>query len=237
MKSTKKKVKSKKKGAKKNGKQIKDKNGNGKKNNNGNGANGNGKLLIKEKLFVEEYLKDFNATRAYRVVHGNRMKDESAWVLASETLRKVKVMSEIDRRITELFEKLEVSNELLIASYINQALCDIRPLFDNGVFIGINNLNIAQQSVIESIETDNIYEGRGDEREVVGYKTKIRFYSRKAAMDTLMKYKGLIRDTINNNTIILGNKTEVIITAAKELKETLGDSRVTELNKLLTKQN
>lgn len=217
------------KGVKKN---VKNRDSKGRK----NSTTGNGNLSVKNKLFVEEYLKDFNATRAWKIVHGNGMKTESACTQGYETLRKLEVMTEIDRRLTDLFEKLEVSNNMLLAAYVNEAFYDKRPFFDeNDVFVGIGSLNIAQQAVIESVEIEDLFEGRGDERERVGQVTKIKFCNRKAARDVLMKYRGLIKDTINNNTIILGsNKTEVIITAAKELKEALGDSKLTELNKVLT---
>ncbi len=207
---------------------------NNKEKNGGNG-NGNGKLTsAKRKLFVEEYLKDFNATRAYRAVHGDKQKDESAWTGAYDTLRNTEVMFEIDRRLTDIFAKLEVSNELLIAGYVNEAFMDNRSFFIDGAFVGMNNLNMAQQACIESLETDELFAGRGDDRIQIGVRTKIKFYSRKAARDVLMKYKGLIKDVTNNNTIIVDNKTEVTIAVAKELKEELGDSGVTKLNKLLS---
>ena len=168
-------------------------------------------------------------------MHGDKMQESSARVLACKTSKNIRVMAEIDRRLTLLFEKLEVSNNMLIAAYVNQAYYDKRSYFDeNDVFIGMKNLNVAQQACVESIEKEDIFFGR----EIVGVRTKIKFYSRKAIMDVLMKYKGLIRDTVNNNTIMLGsNKTEVTITAAKELREALGDDRIIELNKLLSRTN
>ena len=204
-----------------------------------NGTNGNSKvgrknrqLTTEEKLFVEEYLKDFNATRAYKVVHGDKMQESSARVLACKTLKNIRVMAEIDRRLTLLFERLEVSNNMLIAAYVNQAYYDMRSFFDeNDVFIGMKNLNVAQQACVKSIEKEDIFFGR----EIVGVRTKIKFYSRKAAMDVLMKYKGLVKDVTNNTRILGDNKTDVTVTVAKELREALGDDRIIELNKLLKK--
>ncbi len=205
-------------------------------NRNGNGnkvGRKNGVLTVKEKLFIEDYLKHFNATRAYLEVY-NTCSPETAGVEGHVTLKKPKVMAEIDRRLSALFTKLEIDNDMLIAEYAKHAFIDTRSFFIDNVFVGMNQLNIAQQSCIESVETEGIYVGRGAERRQIGTTTKIRFYSRKAAMDSLMKYKGLIKDTVNNNTIILNdNKTEVVMVAAKELKETLSANRITELNKLL----
>lgn len=202
----------------------------------------NGELSVKELIFIEEYLlNDFNRTRAYMIAYPNS-NIKTAESAGCALMKKHRVMCEIDRRITSMFEKLEVSNEMLIASYVNQAYYDERSFFVDGVFVGINQLNIAQQACIESIEMEDVWKdvttGKGKDkctiRVLVGKKTKVKFYSRKAAMDALAKYKGLIRD--GNNTIIFGdNKTEVTITAAKQLKEELGADGVIKLNRLLSK--
>ncbi len=72
---------------------------------------------------MEEYLKDFNATRAYKVVHGNKMQERSAGVLACETLKNIKVMAEIDRRITGIFERLNGEDVDVIVVNTNHHLC------------------------------------------------------------------------------------------------------------------
>ena len=47
-------------------------------------------------------------------------------------------MAEIDRRLTKLFAKLKVDNDLLIAGYVNEAFMDNRSFFIDDVFIGMN---------------------------------------------------------------------------------------------------
>jgi phage terminase small subunit len=199
--------------------------------------NGNGvdKLTVKEELFKNEYLMNgFNATRAYMKISDVTCPNQ-AGVYGYEMLRKGNVIKAIDDVLTKMFSKMEVSAEMLIAGYINQAFYDERSYYDeNDVFIGMKNLNIVQQACIESIETEAMYAGSGADRVKIGEKQKVKFYSRQRAMDTLMKHKGLLRDIINNNTIIFGDKTNVTISAAKELREKLGDSRITELKELIS---
>ena len=54
------------------------------------------KLTTKQKIFADEYLIDFNATRAYKVAYPRVKNDNTASSNASKTLRlhKVKINSE-----------------------------------------------------------------------------------------------------------------------------------------------
>jgi hypothetical protein len=192
----------------------------------------NGKLSVGEELFKNEYLLNgFNATRAYMKAF-SVTNYNSAGVQAYDLMRKSKVRLEIDAQLTKTFTKMEVSNELLIASYVNQAFYDERSFFDeDGEFIGMQNLNIVQQMCIESLDVNERYDKDGNH---LGTITKIKFYSRKAAMDALAKYKGLITDN-NNNTFVFNqdNRKVELTIASDKLKERLGVDRIIELNKQL----
>jgi hypothetical protein len=193
------------------------------------------KLTDKEKLFREEYLKNgFNITRAYMKSHKTGH-EESAASMGSTLFRKVKIRNYIDKRINQAFRKLKVDNNILIAGYVNEAYVDTRCFFekDGKTFVGMQNLNIAQQACIETLEISNIYENDEDgNKTVVGEKTKIKFYSRKMARDMLMKYAGLIKE---GNTVVFNNLTNVDakIIVAKQLKEELGADRTVAINKML----
>ena len=192
----------------------------------------NGKLSVGEELFKNEYLLNgFNATRAYMKAF-SVTNYNSAGVQAYDLMRKSKVRLEIDAQLTKTFTKMEVSNELLIASYVNQAFYDERSFFDeDGEFIGMQNLNIVQQMCIEAIDINERYDKDGNH---IGTTTKVKFYSRKQAMDSLAKYKGLITDN-NNNTFVFNqdNRKVELTIASDKLKERLGVDRIIELNKQL----
>jgi len=192
----------------------------------------NGKLSVGEELFKNEYLLNgFNATRAYMKAF-SVTNYNSAGVQAYDLMRKSKVRLEIDAQLTKTFTKMDVSNELLIASYVNQAFYDERSFFDeDGEFIGMQNLNIVQQMCIEAIDINERYDKDGNH---LGTTTKVKFYSRKQAMDSLAKYKGLITDN-NNNTFVFNqdNRKVELTIASNKLKERLGVDRIIELNKQL----
>lgn len=60
------------------------------------------KLTEKQKLFVDEYLIDLNATRAYKAVYPNVKKDSSAAVCAAKLLRNAKVKDYIDEQLEKV---------------------------------------------------------------------------------------------------------------------------------------
>lgn len=200
-----------------------------------NGTNGNGTNLdAKKKLFIEHYLKDFNATRAYMRSYDTEVVS-TAGVEGSALMKDPEVMAQIDNRITIMLNKLKITNEDIIGEYAKIAFIDTRSMFQDDIFIGMNQLNIAQQTCVQSIEVTEVFEGAGEERVAVGYKTKVTFYSRKGALETFMKYKGML-PTNNQNTFIQmnqGDKKIELTVSVDDFKEKYGASKLIELYKLL----
>ena len=203
-----------------------------------NGTNGNNNknsmaLDTKKKLFVELYLKDFNATRAYMKAYNTENVD-MAGSEGSTLLRVPRVMEQIDSRINKMLNKLEVTNEAVLGEYAKLAFMDTRSMFINDVFIGMNQLNIAQQSCVESIEVTEVFSGNGEEREVIGYKTKVKFYSRKGALENFMKYLGMMPTNQQNTYIINREEKKIELTVAvDDFKEKHGVNTLNELYKML----
>ena len=72
------------------------------------------KLTEKQKLFVDEYLIDLNATRAYKAVYPNVKKDSSAAVCAAKLLRNAKVKDYIDEQLEKVSsEKIVDAQEVM----------------------------------------------------------------------------------------------------------------------------
>lgn len=71
-------------------------------------------MTDKQKIFVDEYLIDLNATRAYRVAYPNVKKDETAAVNGSKMLRNTKVAKYIQDRMEERQERTEVTQDRVV---------------------------------------------------------------------------------------------------------------------------
>ncbi len=68
-------------------------------------------ITEKQKAFVEEYLVDLNATRAYKAVYKSCKKDETARVNGSRLLTNANVAAYLAERQKELRKRTEVTQE------------------------------------------------------------------------------------------------------------------------------
>ncbi len=84
---------------------------------NGNGKNGNGKMTANQKIFADEWLIDRNGTRAYKVAYPKIKNDESAAVMASLTLRKIKIKAYIDAHLILIRERAEINQDWVLRRY------------------------------------------------------------------------------------------------------------------------
>lgn len=82
------------------------------------------RLTEKQKLFVDEYLVDLNATRAYKVIYKNVKSDDVAGVNASRSLGNAKVKQYLDQRMKDREKRTEITqdkvlNELAAIAFAN----------------------------------------------------------------------------------------------------------------------
>jgi len=59
-------------------------------------------MTDKQRIFADEYLKDLNGTRAYKIAYPNVKKDSVAAVNASKLLRNAKVRKYIDEQLEKM---------------------------------------------------------------------------------------------------------------------------------------
>lgn len=71
-------------------------------------------LTEKQKRFVNEYLIDLNATRAYKAAYPNVTKDSTASQAGSRMLRNVKVAEYIDKRMKDREKRTEITQDMVL---------------------------------------------------------------------------------------------------------------------------
>lgn len=91
--------------------------------------NEDGSLTEKQRLFVMEYLRDFNATRAAMTVGYSK---KTAYAIGWENLRKPQIQAEIKRQKDAMVDDLGVGVQRVIAEYMKIAFADITDLLDFG---------------------------------------------------------------------------------------------------------
>jgi len=91
--------------------------------------NEDGSLTDKQRIFVIEYLRDFNATRS-AIAAGYSKK--TAHVIGWENLRKPNIQAEIKRHKEAMVEELGVGVQRIIAEYMKIAFADISEYVEFG---------------------------------------------------------------------------------------------------------
>lgn len=145
-------------------------------------------LNDKQARFVAEYLKDMNATAAYKRA-GYTAKGNAAEVNAARLLRNAQVQSEVAKRTQKLMGKLEISAERVLRERARLAFLDPRKLVDaNGKPLGVHELDEDTAAAVAGFETER------------GRITKLKLASKDASLTALEKHLGLYKDDAGNGS-------------------------------------
>lgn len=149
-------------------------------------------LTPKERLFIAEYLKDKNGSRA-AIAAG--YKKAGAAVTASKLIRKPNVAEAINASLTQIIEKAELTAAEVLAEIRKLAFADVTDAFDeNGELKNLKTLPEDVRKALSSVETDELFEGFGKEREKIGVTRKVKFADKVRALEMLAKYFKLLTD-------------------------------------------
>lgn len=142
--------------------------------------------------FVDEFVADSNGTQAaIRAGYSER----TAAQQASRLLKNVKIAAAIAEARKTVAERLGITAERVLTEYARLAFFDIRKAFDDeGRLKSIHDLDDDTAAAISGIETEDLYEGKGESREHVGRLHKIKHSDKKAALDSIAKHIGLLKD-------------------------------------------
>lgn len=111
-------------------------------------------MTNKQKAFVDEYLIDLNATRAYKAVYKNVKSDDAARASSSKLLTNANIKAYVEKRMKDREKRTEITqdkvlNELAQIAFANGsdfAKVVEKPLLDN-----------AGQPIIDSSTNEPIY--------------------------------------------------------------------------------
>ena len=157
-------------------------------------------MTDKQKIFCDEYIKDFNATRAYKTAYPNCKKDESARVNGSKLLTKTNISEYIEQQKEQLKSKMEITQERVLQEMARIAFADVRKLYnESGGLKNIQDLDDDTASIITGIETTEEFDGYGQDREQIGYTKKVKMADKTKALDMLGKYFGMFKEKVEVN--------------------------------------
>lgn len=157
------------------------------------------KTLKRYKLFVAEWIIDFNGTRAAIAAGFSR---KTAYSIGHELLKKPEVLSLIDNAIRERNERLKVDADWVLKRLIDETTADLADLFnDDGTIRAINEWpEVWRQGLVAGVDVFEEYAGRGENRERIGQTVKIKLSDRIKRIELIGKHINVqaFRDQVKN---------------------------------------
>ncbi len=149
-------------------------------------------LTPKHAAFAREYTVDLNATQAAIRAGYSKASAESQ---GSRLLRNAKVRAEIDRLLSKRAARVEVTADEVLRELKRIALTDIRDAYaEDGHLKKMKDMPEDLARAIGGVDTDEIWDGYGEERTRVGETVKVKFWPKVQALELLGKHLKLFTD-------------------------------------------
>ncbi|HFH3173294.1 terminase small subunit [Pseudomonas aeruginosa] len=145
-------------------------------------------LTKKQRLFVEEYLIDLNATQAaIRAGYSTRRAAEIGYQL----LQRPEVAQAIQAAMAERSKRTEVEADYVIRRLREIDEMDVLDILeDDGSFRSIRDWPRAWRQFLSGIEIAELFEGRGDDRRIAGVLRKVKWPDKLRNLELLSRHVG-----------------------------------------------
>lgn len=149
-------------------------------------------LNAQQELFCREYMKDLNATQAaIRAGYS----EKTARQIGSENLSKPYIRERIDHLAGRRLKLVDLTAENILIEMGRLAKADIRDFYDeNGNLRPIHEIPEDARRAISGVDVEELFAGRGDDRDHIGRSKKIRLWDKTKALEMLGKYHKLLTD-------------------------------------------
>lgn len=148
-------------------------------------------LTKKQKLFVEEYLIDLNATQA--AIRAGYSPD-TANEQGSQNLAKLSIRNEIDKALAERSRRTGINQDRVLMELARIALLNPANVVDFDEATIREDATVDDLAAVASVKVKRFptKEGEGIERE-------IKFYDKNKALDALGRHLGMFQNNVNVN--------------------------------------
>jgi phage terminase small subunit len=149
-------------------------------------------LSPRAKLYIAEYLRSLNGAKA-AVAAGY---SKAAAVDISKQLQNNPLVREaVNQGIAEREQEIRDKAVKALEHAYCQATADVRDMFDEeGKFLDVHKMPRRIRWAIASIEVEEIFAGRGEERSQVGVLRKVKIHDKRASQELIVKFAGKLKD-------------------------------------------
>jgi phage terminase small subunit len=151
---------------------------------------------LRQELFIQEYVKDADASRAYRAAGYMPSSDNTCHSCASQLLTKTKVKARLREVRERIASRVEVSAARVLNELGRLAFSDIRKVVGkNGAILDPSDWDDDTAAAVAGIETFKEFSGKGADREHVGDTQKLKLWDKPGALVTLAKHFKLLNES------------------------------------------
>lgn len=149
-------------------------------------------LSAKERVFVNEYLRLRNATKAAKIAGYSA---KTARIKGSQLLAKINVAEEIAKRQERVAEKAELKAADVLAEIRKLAFVKLKDAYnEDGTLKLPHEMPEDVQAALNSLESDEIFAGPRGMKVKVGETKKIRLTDKVRALEMLAKHFKLLTE-------------------------------------------
>lgn len=147
------------------------------------------KITAKQRRFVDEYIKDLNgAQAAIRASYSER----SAKERAAELLAKPHIQAAVAEVIAARSERTEIDQDYVLARMLEIDQMDVLDIMtDNMRLKPVSDWPRVWRQYLSGFDIAEMFEGRGDEREMVGILKKIKWPDKIKNLELLGRHLGM----------------------------------------------
>lgn len=175
-------------------------------------------LTGRQQRFVREYLVDRNGTAAAKRAGYKGRRGVSLAVTASRLLKKPAVAQLVAEGEAKLAERTGVSAERVIAELAHVGFSDIGKAFGaDGKMLALHDMPPEARAALAGVETEELFEGKGEERTQVGLLRKLRLWDKVKALELLGKHLGIFKEKVEH-TGAEGAPLQIVVQTYREQK-------------------
>lgn len=174
------------------------------------------KLTLMEAKFVIAYMTDANCSAEAAARIAGYKTDPK--VISAQVLSRPRVREALRIQLQARAERTQITADRVISEIGKIAFADIRGIFkEDGSLKAIPEMTQEQAALIESLDVDELFEGKGEDRIQIGVTKKLKLYNRLKSLETLAKHLGVLSDRVmfnqqniqNNITQTTTNNTQI----------------------------
>lgn len=175
------------------------------------------KLTAKQQRFVEEYLVDLNATQAaIRAGYSPR----SAKQYADELLSRPHIAAAVAAAQAARSERTQIDVDYVLQRMVEIDQMDVLDIMNDDMsLIPVREWPRVWRQYLSGFDLAELFEGRGDERELIGILKKVRWPDKIKNLELLGRHVGMFKERVEHAGPNGGPIQHQVSIGADEFKE------------------